>query len=115
MALLAGYGHIDCARVYDDEEEVRDQCSSFIFPPLHCYKKLMHGRKLFSNGNVHYLHLLGLNQVGVALKELFNSGVVKRSEMWITSKLWYANFYCFTNSNLVDVYLVEQIILLPQV
>lgn len=28
-------------------------------------------------------------QVGVALKELFSSGVVQRSELFITSKLWY--------------------------
>lgn len=28
-------------------------------------------------------------QVGVALKELFSTGVVQRSELFITSKLWY--------------------------
>ncbi|XP_042480013.1 NADPH-dependent aldo-keto reductase, chloroplastic-like isoform X3 [Macadamia integrifolia] len=46
-AVKAGYRHIDCARVYDNEKEV-----------------------------------------GVALKELFSTNVVKRSEIWITSKLW---------------------------
>ncbi|KAF5471625.1 hypothetical protein F2P56_008403 [Juglans regia] len=46
-AVKAGYRHIDCASVYDNEKEV-----------------------------------------GVALKELFSSGVVQRSEMFITSKLW---------------------------
>ncbi|XP_059667859.1 NADPH-dependent aldo-keto reductase, chloroplastic-like [Cornus florida] len=46
-AVKAGYRHIDCARVYDNEKEV-----------------------------------------GEALKELFSTGVVKRSEIWITSKLW---------------------------
>ncbi|XP_057971030.1 NADPH-dependent aldo-keto reductase, chloroplastic-like [Malania oleifera] len=46
-AVKAGYRHIDCARVYDNEKEV-----------------------------------------GVALKELFTSGIVKRSDIWITSKLW---------------------------
>ncbi|XP_057498270.1 NADPH-dependent aldo-keto reductase, chloroplastic-like isoform X1 [Actinidia eriantha] len=45
-AVKAGYRHIDCAKVYDNEKEI-----------------------------------------GVALKELFSSGVVKRNEIWVTSKL----------------------------
>lgn len=35
------------------------------------------------------LCMLVVMQVGVALKELFSSGVVQRSELFITSKLWY--------------------------
>lgn len=35
------------------------------------------------------LCMLAVMQVGVALKELFSSGVVQRSELFITSKLWY--------------------------
>ncbi|CAN1770096.1 NADPH-dependent aldo-keto reductase, chloroplastic [Linum perenne] len=46
-AVKAGYRHVDCASVYDNEKEV-----------------------------------------GKALNELFSSGVVRRSEMFITSKLW---------------------------
>ncbi|XP_052173902.1 NADPH-dependent aldo-keto reductase, chloroplastic-like [Diospyros lotus] len=46
-AVKAGYRHIDCAPVYENEKEI-----------------------------------------GEALKELFSTGVVKRNEIWITSKLW---------------------------
>ncbi|XP_028783424.1 NADPH-dependent aldo-keto reductase, chloroplastic-like [Neltuma alba] len=46
-AVKAGYRHIDCAKVYENEKEI-----------------------------------------GEALKKLFSSGVVQRSEMFITSKLW---------------------------
>jgi predicted membrane channel-forming protein YqfA (hemolysin III family) len=33
--------------------------------------------------------IAGFLQVGCALKKLFDNGVVKRGEVWITSKLWY--------------------------
>ena len=46
-ALEAGYRHIDCAAIYQNEKEVGD-----------------------------------------ALKEAFDKGIVKREEVWVTSKLW---------------------------
>jgi len=32
------------------------------------------------------------SQIGSALKKLFDDGVVKREDIWITSKLWFAVF-----------------------
>ncbi|KAK9668745.1 hypothetical protein RND81_13G083300 [Saponaria officinalis] len=34
---------------------------------------------------------LNEQEVGIALQELFKSGVVKREELWVTSKLWCSN------------------------
>ncbi|WRX25621.1 NADP-dependent oxidoreductase domain - like 10 [Theobroma cacao] len=65
-AVKAGYRHIDCAHVYDNEKEV-----------------------------------------GIALKELLSTGVVKRSEMFITSKLWYLLTLEALQLDYIDLYLIH--------
>lgn len=40
-------------------------------------------------------------QIGVAMKELFSTGIVKRDEMWITSKLWFVSLYTFLTADLL--------------
>lgn len=47
-AVKAGYRHIDCASLYNNEKEI-----------------------------------------GVALKKVFADGVVKREDLFVTSKIWY--------------------------
>lgn len=34
-------------------------------------------------------------QIGSALKKLFDDGVVKRKDLWITSKLWCVSNFLF--------------------
>lgn len=41
------------------------------------------------------VHIFDAMQVGAALKQLFSTGVVKRNEMFITSKIWYLFFFLF--------------------
>lgn len=86
----AGYRHIDCARVYGNEKEVTIAITSVFFyfkrinsPALWSLAFLLWG---ISNVFGSFFNVL---QIGIALKELFSTGAVKRSEMFITSKLWY--------------------------
>ena len=64
-AIRAGYRHIDCAMIYQNQDEVRPNlsCSSSLPSDAVC------------------------PQVGRALKKVIPS-VVKREELFITTKLW---------------------------
>ncbi|KAJ8747087.1 hypothetical protein K2173_008886 [Erythroxylum novogranatense] len=62
----AGYRHIDCARAYADEKEVMILLTSSL---LSIYRQ-------------------SKNQFLWLLKKLFDDGIVKREELFITSKLW---------------------------
>ena len=64
-AIKTGYRHIDCALIYKNQHEV---CSLPVF-----HRNLARSR--------------GVLQVGAALKKVIPS-VVKREELFITSKLW---------------------------
>ncbi|KAL7136405.1 hypothetical protein ABFS83_10G028200 [Erythranthe nasuta] len=68
-AIKDGYRHIDCARFYGNEKEIRTSIAiiAALFPPF---------------------GLVEERSIGLVLKELFDDGVVKREELFITSKLW---------------------------
>ncbi|CAD5320679.1 unnamed protein product [Arabidopsis thaliana] len=60
-AVKIGYRHIDCAQIYGNEKEVKK--NRLNTPPYHA-------------------------QIGAVLKKLFEDRVVKREDLFITSKLW---------------------------
>jgi alcohol dehydrogenase (NADP+) len=75
-ALRCGYRHIDCAEVYNNEREVSQQ--------LACSWRRQRAHSLGLDGEA----LSMLLQVGEALAQVFGEGVVARSDVFITSKLW---------------------------
>lgn len=91
VTMQIGYRHIDCAQIYGNEKEVTpiiilcfvdvgfkwsDDLKFNTFVELLGFK----ARKLGS--------WLWFVQIGLVLKKLFDDGVVKREEIFITSKLW---------------------------
>ncbi|PWA44097.1 NAD(P)-linked oxidoreductase superfamily protein [Artemisia annua] len=69
VAVKAGYRHIDCAQLYANEKE---NCGAgWCLSSWSCYS-------IFDSRL----------EIGSALKKLFEDGVVKREDLWITSKLW---------------------------
>ncbi|EFJ47366.1 hypothetical protein VOLCADRAFT_92170, partial [Volvox carteri f. nagariensis] len=73
-ALRLGYRHIDCAKVYENEHEAR---------------KKGEGRE----GSGWSAAEGGAPQVGEALAAVLSEGVVRRDEVFITSKLWNSDHY----------------------
>ncbi|KAG6437120.1 hypothetical protein SASPL_102030 [Salvia splendens] len=74
FCLQNGYRHIDCARAYNNEESRVKNCAA------------VNGGRLMKE--INYLCELFPSQIGLVLKKLFDVGVVKREDLFITSKLW---------------------------
>ncbi|CAI0427296.1 unnamed protein product [Linum tenue] len=89
-AIKVGYRHIDCARVYNNEKEVRRYISSSdSVKHFKCY--LSSGVEAFHvilSIALHCIVAIFLSRIGEVFKKLFEEGVVKREELFITSKLW---------------------------
>lgn len=87
-----GYRHIDCASVYGNEKEV---ILHHFLTPCCIFFLCMPTMTLFMMDLWCFMCMciraccIDIAQIGVALKELFSTGVVHRSEIFITSKLWY--------------------------
>ncbi|XP_025809822.1 aldo-keto reductase family 4 member C10-like isoform X1 [Panicum hallii] len=80
-AVKAGYRHIDCAQAYNNEKEVISS-SHLLF-------------QTFSQANGISILKCKLTvaalQVGLGLKKALDEGIVKREDLFITSKLWNTN------------------------
>jgi len=75
-AVEAGYRHLDCAYVYDNQDEVRP-APIYPLPPF--------ASPLLST--LQFANRAGWVQVGAALKKVIPSAI-RREELFITSKLW---------------------------
>ncbi|KAK7395238.1 hypothetical protein VNO78_15786 [Psophocarpus tetragonolobus] len=91
-AVKVGYRHIDCAHAYRNEKEDLRRLWKEKLP-----SKLGRGTDTIAGGSESIVPIIlclgGGNaeekvQIGSVLKKLFEDGVVKREDLWITSKLW---------------------------
>jgi len=76
--MQAGYRHIDCAQAYNNEKEVIFFSSSNL---------LFQSSKWYLSSEIVKLTAAAL-QVGLGLKKALDEGIVKREDLFITSKLW---------------------------
>jgi alcohol dehydrogenase (NADP+) len=89
--MQAGYRHIDCAQAYNNEKEVISS-SHLLF-------------QTFSQANGISILKCKLTvaalQVGLGLKKALDEGIVKREDLFITSKLWSVSpLLCFRDLNI---------------
>jgi alcohol dehydrogenase (NADP+) len=95
----AGYRQIDCARSYGNEKEVRVQRHS-----ASCHT---HTAEKFKGLAHCFFSILLPFQVGLSLKKLFQNGVVKREDLFITSKLWLGSTIYIRNHSFLQSYVAK--------
>jgi len=82
----AGYRHIDCAQAYNNEKEVNDVLNVLLTSVTHHSS----ASKWYPNfeTKVTGTRCCSALQVGFGLKKVLDEGIVKREDLFITSKLW---------------------------
>lgn len=103
-----GYRHIDCAKAYKNEKEVivpTFKCTEVFFRAWSRRERFYVFALLLVDwmsigGRLTFVTTSSVMQIGDALQELYKEGIVKREDLFITSKLWLGIFYSIISQEL---------------
>lgn len=90
---------LDCLFLFvcvDDKDKIKDRQTCVSFASMICFisqiLKPLYTCSFPVSVSTRVMLILPPVQIGSVLKKLFEDSVVKREELFITSKLWYVEF-----------------------